>query len=63
MILDYIVRCKCEKIVAWISGDAAGRKESRKIISNCLKDGLSIERMSTEDAKIIGFCKNHGKCK
>lgn len=57
---DYVGICKCGGIVFWVAEEAVA--DARKDISHLLKDGISIERMETEEVRKSTFCRNHGKC-
>lgn len=55
--LDYVARClECNRLVGWTM-----RTDDSKTISGWIKDGLSVERMSTEDAKQADW--GHRGCK
>ncbi len=60
MSKDYVGICKCGGLVFWGAEERA--PDLRKEISALLKDGFSVERMETEDARQTRFCDNHGKC-
>lgn len=61
MSKDYVGICKCGGLVFWVAEERAA--DQRKEIARLLKDGFSIERMDTEEARQAKFCKNQGKCK
>ena len=60
MSKDYVGICKCGGLVFWVAEERA--TNHRKEISTLLRDGFSVERMETEDARNARFCRNHGKC-
>lgn len=48
MGLDYVARCqKCQRIVTWMSQslEEHNKKYLAKQIAECVRDGLSVERM------------------
>lgn len=48
--LDYVGRNAQGQVVCWCSADS-GRKDLARTVSGWIRDGLDVERMSTEEAK------------
>ena len=48
--LDYIARKNCGCFVAWIAGDEPPKRLA-KAVSDWIREGYSVERCSTEDAR------------
>lgn len=61
--LDYVGRLPCGCYVVWIS-HKLGAKSIAKEVATCIRKGLSVERMSTEDArKKVNACIHREKQK
>lgn len=46
--LDYVARSECGCITGWVAVDC---KDVAKQVSKWMRQGMSVERMSTEDAR------------
>lgn len=57
--MDYVARARCGHIVGWISERIATDepKDAAKQIGEWLRAGLSIERMTTEQARASEWCR------
>lgn len=54
---DYIGRCQHGNVVSWMTGDATP-KEVRSFVSSLLKNGMDIDRMDREEARVaINPCR------
>jgi hypothetical protein len=54
--LDYVAVAACGHVRVWMTHRAAQR--SMKTLTACLRDGLSVQRMATEEARSrFGSCE------
>lgn len=57
MSLDYVARSKCGCITGWQSSDCNADVISEAVAA-WIRDGRSVERMSTEDARAQFWCSH-----
>ena len=56
MSLDYIARCPlCKRIVCWAADTERHREDTAETVAGWIRDGLELERMATEEAKLASW--------